>query len=136
MQTSGFFNGSLIIQTPLNRFYYLSARIAPATMLSLYTHINVLVPMHRLPEDTVPQHAEPHKRQRDLPRKKDAANARRHIGKGVPHAANDKVLERAGDLDKGAAPLVGDEQPVAEEGVGEAEYYILVNLYFSTADVC
>lgn len=100
-------------------------------MLNLYTHIDMLVPVHRLPENAMPQHAEPHKRQRDLPGKEDAADAWRHIGKGVPHAANDKVLKGAGDLDKGAAPLVGDEQPVAEEGVGEAEYYRIVNLNFS-----
>lgn len=102
----------------------------PPGQIYIFTHINVLVPVHRLPEDTVPQHAGPHKRQGDLPRKEDAADARRHVGKGVPHAADDKVLKRAGDLDKGAAPLVGDEQPVAEKFIGEAEYYIIVNLYF------
>jgi hypothetical protein len=120
MQTSGFFTGSFINQTPLNRFCSTSASIVRILLISknITTYINVLMPMNWLSDNPMSQHAKPHEWQRHRLGEEDPSNPGRHIGKRVAHAANDKVLKWAGNLHKGTSLRVRDHEAVAQESIG------------------
>lgn len=82
------------------------------------TYINVLMPMNRLSDNPMSQHAKPHEWQRHRLGEEDPPYPGRHIGKRVAHAANDKILKWAGDLHKGTPLCAWDHEAVAEESIG------------------
>jgi len=69
----------------------------------------------RAVKPAVPEQAETQERQGHGPREEDAPDLWRDVGKGVPHAADDKVFKGAGGGDKGRLPLGGGKVARGEE---------------------
>ena len=69
-------------------------------------------PVDRTLPETVPQHPKLYERQRYAFAEEHFAYTRRDFGKGVSHAADDKILKQSSVLDEWSAVLMPGEETV------------------------